>query len=182
MARHNLGLGLTLVAYLNPIIYICAAYKSILFFEVANQANQYFMETEVLFLTWSPRCLEHHLIQSSWNPNESLVSSSTGFRLNASSWPMFLLKTLNGAEMAPSRIFHQVRVKGPIHSKKNPFRIRFFQRTVGFGFGTITLTLYVQFPNIEEYTGNYTLGLITDFLFPPHCFPAGAPQSTAELL
>ncbi|KAM4656427.1 polycomb protein SCMH1 isoform 4-T6 [Amazona ochrocephala] len=30
-----------------------------------------------------------------------------GFRLNASSWPMFLLKTLNGAEMAPVRIFHK---------------------------------------------------------------------------
>ncbi|XP_058712716.1 polycomb protein SCMH1 isoform X5 [Poecile atricapillus] len=29
------------------------------------------------------------------------------FRLNASSWPMFLLKTLNGAEMAPVRIFHK---------------------------------------------------------------------------
>ncbi|XP_046938486.1 polycomb protein SCMH1 isoform X11 [Lynx rufus] len=29
------------------------------------------------------------------------------FRLNASSWPMFLLKTLNGAEMAPIRIFHK---------------------------------------------------------------------------
>jgi len=33
---------------------------------------------------------------------------SAGFRLNASSWPMFLLKTLNGAEMAPVRIFHKV--------------------------------------------------------------------------
>ncbi|NXQ40831.1 SCMH1 protein, partial [Catharus fuscescens] len=31
----------------------------------------------------------------------------SGFRLNASSWPMFLLKTLNGAEMAPVRIFHK---------------------------------------------------------------------------
>lgn len=35
-----------------------------------------------------------------------------GFRLNASSWPMFLLKTLNGAEMAPSRIFHKVPAQG----------------------------------------------------------------------
>ncbi|XP_035757110.1 polycomb protein SCMH1 isoform X8 [Egretta garzetta] len=32
---------------------------------------------------------------------------TSGFRLNASSWPMFLLKTLNGAEMAPVRIFHK---------------------------------------------------------------------------
>lgn len=36
------------------------------------------------------------------------ASLSSGFRLNASSWPMFLLKTLNGAEMAPVRIFHKV--------------------------------------------------------------------------
>lgn len=36
------------------------------------------------------------------------ASFSAGFRLNASSWPMFLLKTLNGAEMAPVRIFHKV--------------------------------------------------------------------------
>ncbi|XP_045440632.1 polycomb protein SCMH1 isoform X12 [Pipistrellus kuhlii] len=34
-------------------------------------------------------------------------SETLGFRLNASSWPMFLLKTLNGAEMAPIRIFHK---------------------------------------------------------------------------
>lgn len=33
---------------------------------------------------------------------------TAGFRLNASSWPMFLLKTLNGAEMAPIKIFHKV--------------------------------------------------------------------------
>lgn len=37
-----------------------------------------------------------------------LCSLPAGFRLNASSWPMFLLKTLNGAEMAPIRIFHKV--------------------------------------------------------------------------
>ncbi|XP_070324448.1 polycomb protein SCMH1 isoform X9 [Odocoileus virginianus] len=35
------------------------------------------------------------------------ASQYQGFRLNASSWPMFLLKTLNGAEMAPIRIFHK---------------------------------------------------------------------------
>lgn len=45
--------------------------------------------------------------------------SSAGFRLNASSWPMFLLKTLNGAEMAPSRIFHKVPVlTNSTYSKK----------------------------------------------------------------
>ncbi|NXH93403.1 SCMH1 protein, partial [Pachycephala philippinensis] len=36
-----------------------------------------------------------------------MLQPPLGFRLNASSWPMFLLKTLNGAEMAPVRIFHK---------------------------------------------------------------------------
>lgn len=31
-----------------------------------------------------------------------------GFRMNASSWPMFLLRTLNGAEMAPATAFKKV--------------------------------------------------------------------------
>lgn len=32
-----------------------------------------------------------------------------GFQMNASSWPMFLLRTLNGAEMAPAIFFKKVR-------------------------------------------------------------------------
>lgn len=32
--------------------------------------------------------------------------------MNASSWPMFLLRTLNGAEMAPAAFFKKVRRKG----------------------------------------------------------------------
>jgi hypothetical protein len=51
--------------------------------------------------------------------------------MNASSWPMFLLKTLNGAEMAPSKIFKrepptpksnlfQVGMKLEAVDKKNP--------------------------------------------------------------
>ncbi|KAM8976155.1 polycomb protein SCMH1 [Pelodytes ibericus] len=36
-----------------------------------------------------------------------MLQPPLGFRLNASSWPMFLLKTLNGAEMAPAKIFHK---------------------------------------------------------------------------
>ncbi|CAH6790802.1 Scmh1 [Phodopus roborovskii] len=36
-----------------------------------------------------------------------MLQPPLGFRLNASSWPMFLLKTLNGAEMAPIKIFHK---------------------------------------------------------------------------
>ncbi|KAM5162645.1 polycomb protein SCMH1 isoform 5-T5 [Callospermophilus lateralis] len=39
--------------------------------------------------------------------NGGMLQPPLGFRLNASSWPMFLLKTLNGAEMAPNRIFHK---------------------------------------------------------------------------
>lgn len=51
--------------------------------------------------------------------------------MNASSWPMFLLKTLNGAEMAPARVFRseppnpganifQVGMKLEAVDKKNP--------------------------------------------------------------
>lgn len=37
--------------------------------------------------------------------NGGMLQPPLGFRMNASSWPMFLLKTLNGAEMAPIKIF-----------------------------------------------------------------------------
>lgn len=36
-----------------------------------------------------------------------MLQPPLGFRMNASSWPMFLLKTLNGAEMAPAKVFKQ---------------------------------------------------------------------------
>lgn len=36
-----------------------------------------------------------------------MLQPPLGFRMNASSWPMFLLKTLNGAEMAPAKIFQK---------------------------------------------------------------------------
>nr|XP_023023358.1 polycomb protein Scm [Leptinotarsa decemlineata] len=42
-----------------------------------------------------------------------------GFRMNASSWPMFLLKTLNGAEMAPAKIFQ----KEPTGPRTNLFQV-----------------------------------------------------------
>lgn len=48
-----------------------------------------------------------------------MLQPPLGFRLNASSWPMFLLKTLNGAEMAPSRIFH----KEPPTPQQNLFQV-----------------------------------------------------------
>ncbi|XP_066573505.1 polycomb protein SCMH1 isoform X3 [Amia ocellicauda] len=51
--------------------------------------------------------------------NGGMLQPPLGFRLNASSWPMFLLKTLNGAEMAPSRIFH----KEPPGPEQNFFKV-----------------------------------------------------------
>ncbi|KAE8624044.1 hypothetical protein XENTR_v10005806 [Xenopus tropicalis] len=48
-----------------------------------------------------------------------MLQPPLGFRLNASSWPMFLLKTLNGAEMAPAKIFH----KEPPSPPQNYFEI-----------------------------------------------------------
>ncbi|XP_075907088.1 polycomb protein SCMH1 isoform X1 [Nelusetta ayraudi] len=52
--------------------------------------------------------------------NGGMLQPPLGFRLNASSWPMFLLKTLNGAEMAPSRIFHKQEPPAP---EKNCFQV-----------------------------------------------------------
>ncbi|XP_043973942.1 polycomb protein SCMH1 isoform X1 [Gambusia affinis] len=49
-----------------------------------------------------------------------MLQPPLGFRLNASSWPMFLLKTLNGAEMAPSRIFHKQEPPAP---EQNSFQV-----------------------------------------------------------
>ncbi|XP_046703382.1 polycomb protein SCMH1-like isoform X2 [Silurus meridionalis] len=51
--------------------------------------------------------------------NGGMLQPPLGFRLNASSWPMFLLKTLNGAEMAPARIFH----KEPPPPEQNHFQV-----------------------------------------------------------
>ncbi|KAM3964950.1 LOW QUALITY PROTEIN: polycomb protein Scm [Aphomia sociella] len=39
--------------------------------------------------------------------NDGMLQPPLGFRMNASSWPMFLLKTLNGAEMAPAQVFQE---------------------------------------------------------------------------
>ncbi|TNN89152.1 Polycomb protein SCMH1 [Liparis tanakae] len=52
--------------------------------------------------------------------NGGMLQPPLGFRLNASSWPMFLLKTLNGAEMAPSRIFHKQEPPAP---EQNSFQL-----------------------------------------------------------
>ncbi|XP_046703384.1 polycomb protein SCMH1-like isoform X3 [Silurus meridionalis] len=52
--------------------------------------------------------------------NGGMLQPPLGFRLNASSWPMFLLKTLNGAEMAPARIFHKQEPPPP---EQNHFQV-----------------------------------------------------------
>uniref|UniRef100_T1IQC7 TRASH domain-containing protein n=1 Tax=Strigamia maritima TaxID=126957 RepID=T1IQC7_STRMM len=51
--------------------------------------------------------------------NGGMLQPPLGFRMNASSWPMFLLKTLNGAEMAPAKIFK----KEPPTPKNNEFKV-----------------------------------------------------------
>ncbi|XP_072321178.1 polycomb protein SCMH1-like isoform X2 [Eucyclogobius newberryi] len=47
-----------------------------------------------------------------------MLQPPLGFRMNASSWPMFLLRTLSGAEMAPSSVFK----KEPASPAKNLFQ------------------------------------------------------------
>ncbi|XP_050299578.1 polycomb protein Scm-like isoform X1 [Anthonomus grandis grandis] len=48
-----------------------------------------------------------------------MLQPPLGFRMNASSWPMFLLKTLNGAEMAPAKVFQ----REPPSPKNNIFQV-----------------------------------------------------------
>ncbi|KAL7300347.1 hypothetical protein TKK_0006972 [Trichogramma kaykai] len=48
-----------------------------------------------------------------------MLQPPLGFRMNASSWPMFLLKTLNGAEMAPANVFKPE----PPTPRKNMFKV-----------------------------------------------------------
>ncbi|GBL82384.1 Polycomb protein Scm [Araneus ventricosus] len=45
--------------------------------------------------------------------NGGMLQPPLGFRMNASSWPMFLLKTLNGADIAPSKIFMKFQNSNP---------------------------------------------------------------------
>ncbi|XP_069060624.1 sex comb on midleg-like protein 2 isoform X2 [Pleurodeles waltl] len=66
--------------------------------------------------------------------NGDMLQPPLGFRMNASSWPMFLLRTLNGAEMAPASFFRKEPPKPPRNEfkvgmkleavdKKNPYMI-----------------------------------------------------------
>uniref|UniRef100_H3CLK6 Scm polycomb group protein like 2 n=1 Tax=Tetraodon nigroviridis TaxID=99883 RepID=H3CLK6_TETNG len=50
--------------------------------------------------------------------NGDMLQPPLGFRMNASSWPMFLLRTLNGAEMAPATAFK----KEPVRPSQNNFK------------------------------------------------------------
>ncbi|XP_070687866.1 sex comb on midleg-like protein 2 isoform X3 [Pempheris klunzingeri] len=50
--------------------------------------------------------------------NGDMLQPPLGFRMNASSWPMFLLRTLNGAEMAPATAFK----KEPPRPSQNNFK------------------------------------------------------------
>ncbi|XP_031431058.1 sex comb on midleg-like protein 2 isoform X3 [Clupea harengus] len=50
--------------------------------------------------------------------NGDMLQPPLGFRMNASSWPMFLLRTLNGAEMAPATAFK----KEPPKPTQNGFK------------------------------------------------------------
>ncbi|XP_034050609.1 polycomb protein SCMH1 [Thalassophryne amazonica] len=50
--------------------------------------------------------------------NGDMLQPPLGFRMNASSWPMFLLRTLSGAEMAPASAFK----KEPLNPAKNYFQ------------------------------------------------------------
>ncbi|GAA6090339.1 sex comb on midleg-like protein 2 isoform X1 [Tachysurus ichikawai] len=50
--------------------------------------------------------------------NGDMLQPPLGFRMNASSWPMFLLRTLNGAEMAPASAFK----KEPLRPSQNSFK------------------------------------------------------------
>ncbi|XP_044297767.1 sex comb on midleg-like protein 2 isoform X2 [Varanus komodoensis] len=48
-----------------------------------------------------------------------MLQPPLGFQMNASSWPMFLLRTLNGAEMAPASFFK----KEPLKPSPNCFKV-----------------------------------------------------------
>ncbi|XP_018102376.1 sex comb on midleg-like protein 2 isoform X3 [Xenopus laevis] len=64
-----------------------------------------------------------------------MLQPPLGFRMNASSWPMFLLKTLNGADMAPASCFKKQEPQKPSQNffktgmkleavdRKNPYLI-----------------------------------------------------------
>uniref|UniRef100_A0A8C5XN73 Scm polycomb group protein like 2 n=1 Tax=Microcebus murinus TaxID=30608 RepID=A0A8C5XN73_MICMU len=63
-----------------------------------------------------------------------LLQPPLGYQMNTSSWPMFLLRTLNGSEMAPATLFKKEPPRPPLNNfkvgmkleavdKKNPYLI-----------------------------------------------------------
>uniref|UniRef100_UPI00398EC69B polycomb protein SCMH1 n=1 Tax=Pristiophorus japonicus TaxID=55135 RepID=UPI00398EC69B len=96
--------------------------------------------------------------------NAGMLQPPLGFRLNASSWPMFLLKTLSGAEMAPVRIFHKeppspaqnyykVGMKLEAVDRKNPHFI--CPATIGEVRGTEVLVTFDGWRGAFDYWCRY---------------------------
>ncbi|XP_072356818.1 polycomb protein SCMH1-like isoform X3 [Scyliorhinus torazame] len=96
--------------------------------------------------------------------NAGMLQPPLGFRLNASSWPMFLLKTLSGAEMAPIRIFHKeppspsqnchkVGMKLEAVDRKNPHFI--CPATIGEVRGTEVLVTFDGWRGAFDYWCRY---------------------------
>ncbi|RXM32690.1 Sex comb on midleg-like protein 2 [Acipenser ruthenus] len=60
--------------------------------------------------------------------NGDMLQPPLGFRMNASSWPMFLLRTLSGAEMAPSTAFKKEPPRPPQNSFKSGMKLEAVDR------------------------------------------------------
>ncbi|XP_078279159.1 polycomb protein SCMH1-like [Rhinoraja longicauda] len=114
--------------------------------------------------------------------NAGMLQPPLGFRLNASSWPMFLLKTLSGAEMAPSRIFHKeppspsqnhhkVGMKLEAVDRKNPHFI--CPATIGDVRGSEVLVTFDGWRGAFDYWCRYDSGDI---------FPVGWCSMTGDNL
>ncbi|XP_072884445.1 polycomb protein SCMH1-like isoform X2 [Hemitrygon akajei] len=114
--------------------------------------------------------------------NAGMLQPPLGFRLNASSWPMFLLKTLSGAEMAPGRIFHKeppsppqnyykVGMKLEAVDRKNPHFI--CPATIGDVRGSEVLVTFDGWRGAFDYWCRYDSGDI---------FPVGWCSMTGDNL
>ena len=59
--------------------------------------------------------MERFFMPTCYNITEKLLKEipalfyKIGYQMNTSSWPMFLLRTLTGSEMAPEAFFKKVR-------------------------------------------------------------------------
>ncbi|XP_015219389.1 sex comb on midleg-like protein 2 isoform X2 [Lepisosteus oculatus] len=60
--------------------------------------------------------------------NGDMLQPPLGFRMNASSWPMFLLRTLSGAEMAPATAFKKEPLKPPQNGFKPGMKLEAVDR------------------------------------------------------